>query len=575
MKLFNQKNALHSLRKNELDTYDSYGEVIDNAIQGGADNIHLLFTPHKDKNKQRVSELVFTDNGIGMTPETLSGCLTFGESTRLGDTSGMGKFGVGLSAASIHECRDIKVFSKHKDSEWHSISLKISEFSEDQPDITDPVKEKPPAEYLKKIVANNKLSTPSNDGESGTIIIWKDHDQNNKPFAMVLRETFKYIGRVYRKYIWKNVEIYMDNKKVYAIDPLYYHTELTEFPEDPRSDLADPITFQWPMDNGNGNDDVIIQLSLLPEEFRKHQGEGGSEFSKARHIPDNEGISILRNGREIFYGRIPGLPVKAGNWKERSTNPIHRWWGCEISFNAVLDDSFNVKNIKRRASPNAELKELIDSKIKGTVATFITQVQKVWHDAYLSKKKDEDDRNTSTSRHSDSEKIADKTVVKKKKNLMAEKKDAISHLNAICKKLEAEDDTYTSDEEAVLRQKYQDEYYSIKDTSLPYDIFMDIEHKPDGGAFILYNNAHPLHLEISNVYEKLLNNEDETIQKNATKLMKLMDLFLISYVAAEQSFEGDATVETGTLLRELKKEWGLASKSLLKNINKNVDEKRK
>ena len=40
-----------------------------------------------------------------------------------------------------------------------------------------------------------------------------------------------------------------------------------------------------------------------------------------------------------------------------------RWWGCEIMFDAAIDSSFSVKNIKRGANPEPALKNLIKESI--------------------------------------------------------------------------------------------------------------------------------------------------------------------------------------------------------------------
>ena len=70
---------------------------------------------------------MFIDNGCGMDSEILAGCLTIGSSTRLGDETGIGKFGIGLPFASIKQCTDIKVYSKTKTSKWQSISLNLAQ----------------------------------------------------------------------------------------------------------------------------------------------------------------------------------------------------------------------------------------------------------------------------------------------------------------------------------------------------------------------------------------------------------------------------------------------------------------
>src|ERR1700675_3529710 len=91
-------------------------------------------------------------------------------------------------------------------------------------------------------------------------------------------------------------------------------------------------------------DSVEVQwcVTLLPEPLRRKKGGGGrGEEFKDLYIPDNEGkISILREGREIYYDLVPRL-YPGGKDK------VDRYIGVEVSFPASLDDYFQVRHVKR------------------------------------------------------------------------------------------------------------------------------------------------------------------------------------------------------------------------------------
>jgi len=59
-----------------------------------------------------------------------------------------------------------------------------------------------------------------------------------------------------------------------------------------------------------------------------------------QHAKELEGISIVRANREIDFGTF--------DFYDRVNNPYHRWWGCEISFDPVLDELFGVANNKQQ-----------------------------------------------------------------------------------------------------------------------------------------------------------------------------------------------------------------------------------
>ena len=69
-----------------------------------------------------------------MDKKTLENCLTLGWSSRYNDRGGIGRFGVGCTLAALHECIHIKVYSKTKDGEWHSVYVKVAVDSKGQPD---------------------------------------------------------------------------------------------------------------------------------------------------------------------------------------------------------------------------------------------------------------------------------------------------------------------------------------------------------------------------------------------------------------------------------------------------------
>ena len=92
-----------------------------------------------------------------------------------------------------------------------------------------------------------------------------------------------------------------------------------------------------------------------------------------RRVHTNEGFSILRNNREVFYGHIPYINLKDEKTGARTVD-IDRYWGCEISFNADLDHWFSVKNIKVGAKPLPELRVKIENAIISSINTFRTEI---------------------------------------------------------------------------------------------------------------------------------------------------------------------------------------------------------
>ena len=82
-KWFNVEQGMQSMMKNKFTEFTAYCEVIDNSIEAQATNVKVkMETSGKD-----ILAMAFGDDGIGMDPEILEGCLSIGESTRYGDQS--------------------------------------------------------------------------------------------------------------------------------------------------------------------------------------------------------------------------------------------------------------------------------------------------------------------------------------------------------------------------------------------------------------------------------------------------------------------------------------------------------
>ena len=115
---------------------------------------------------------------------------------------------------------------------------------------------------------------------------------------------------------------------------------------------------------------ISVKLTLLPEEWRKQQGDGGREPAIERRIPENQGLSILRHHREVAFGNFyPMVPSQAH---------IDRWWGCEINFEPELDECWEVRNIKRGARPIKELRDTLRDLLTPKIRELRKKIQNYW-----------------------------------------------------------------------------------------------------------------------------------------------------------------------------------------------------
>jgi hypothetical protein len=560
VKLVNDGMAILSLRDSDFDAYSAYGEVVDNSIQARATwtKIKFDFETQKLKGKQKpfsvIKEIAFGDNGVGMTPEILNRCMQLGYSSRYNDRSGIGRFGVGMTLAAINQCKRVEIFSKQVGGDWLFTYVDIDEITADPPiqnGIPVPIKQAPPEAYSSII-----------DSNSGTLVIWKKYDRQPDSATLMESQIKRWMGRTYRKFLWEeDFDIYFNGTAIYSVDPLYVEKKKNEFPNDPVSNLYKAMEIEWPITDLNKTNDtqkkstIVIKMSKLNEFHHPKRGSGDNTENVARGIhedkaPGNEGISILRNNREVFYGHIP-------YWPKESFHQMDRWWGCEISFDAVLDSAFAVKNIKRGAVPIKSLKEQIAEMINPTRKEVVLQVQEFWK-----KQKIEEDREVADdakTKHDEVEKIVgktktDKSAIDKSKNKIDEATKLVNDLMA------NEDET----EKAKWIAKFTDQPFTIYDDSWKGPVFMDAVHL--GGSDVLkYNHGHPF---FETVYSTIKGLEEKGINEEALKMKQLLDILLISYSKAEAKFEAEQEYTAEDFVEYLKSNWGMYLQSYIKTWKK-------
>ncbi len=552
VKLVNEATALLSMRESDFDTYSAYGEAVDNSIQAGAKNIHIKFESQREsRGYERILRVAFIDDGHGMDADIIHRCLQLGYSSRFNDRTGIGRFGVGMTLGAIHECMRVDVYSKAPDTAtWLSTHIDLStlQLSKDADDVSIP---DPEEKNFPSWVEDLRPES------SGALVIWSEYDRQVDTASKIIEETKVWMGRTFRHYISNGVSIFVNGEKVFAIDPLYVESEATKFPSDPKAEEVEPMVIDWPVPEDvaefeGQKSEIRIRLSLLPEEFRPNAGAGNTNHASDRHINSNQGISITRLGREVFYGPIPWWPGDSKWFSE-----IDRWWGCVVEFNPLLDRAFTVKNIKRGAVPNKELKKVIFEKMQPTVKHFLEQIRSTWEEAKIKKQQEEEEKGAHNTGHEGAEKIVKETPTDTTSIDVEDPKKAEQDL------LERLKRERSAEEEDAWLAKWRSQPFTIEDDQWRGQEFMEL--KPLGGNdVLLYNNAHSFISHLNEIITELGAQDDTRSKELARQLKNLIDLLLISYTKAESKFTDEDSV---SLLELLRINWGQYLKTYLKKLN--------
>jgi hypothetical protein len=209
-------------------TASAISELVDNSIQAGATRIVISVTATASGEEETAIEVSVLDNGCGMDPFTLRQALRFGGSTRFGDRSGLGRYGMGLPNASLSQARRVTVYTwrssdghragRNGRSRAHEVPERVYTSYLDVDEIVRCEMEVVPRPEF----VNNP--PPACVGPSGTLVLWTQCDRlDNRRVSTIVRKLETELGRRFRHYLWKGLRIAINGDAITAFDPLYLH----------------------------------------------------------------------------------------------------------------------------------------------------------------------------------------------------------------------------------------------------------------------------------------------------------------------------------------------------------------
>lgn len=531
-----------SLRYNDYSAQNGLGEIVDNSVEAGAAHIAVMVTvekvrkPGKKKATDQITEVAVVDDGCGMDRDTLHRCLALGESIREhSGKRGIGRFGVGMTLGGISLARRIEVYSRTRaDEDFFYTFIDLDDIRQGNL-IRIP---EPCVQALPKNAADLLEKT------SGTIVILKKCDRMDG-----VVDFSNYLGQTYRKFIERGLEIKLNGEPVYLHDPLYMASPTifdqqrlsAEGAIEPKATSLGEFRIPREIPGTDGETaDVVIRMSLLPEEWRPTMGSGGSTDAKKRKIDRNEGVSILRADREVFYGHVPYITGKKG---EARSDDKDRWWGCEISFPPELDHDFQVRYIKRGAEPTADLRDQIRAAIGSTVQTARKMVQETWN----VNKSEESRQSGNFGRAEETMAKAGAILPKSKKGkelTESEEEQQVEALAAAALGSEKENTEKKEQKKAEIRKKP----YSIEPVSYPKTVLFDTVHLLNN-TIIKLNVNHPFY---KGVLQPLCGDLSDTeVDQERQDIKNAILLLLFAYAKAESMFN-----DHEDLFEALRSQWG-------------------
>ena len=490
-------SALRNLGYNNL---SAINDIIDNALDADASRVVVMI-----QEKHGKVNIDIVDDGFAMNEAVLDEALRLGSDVERNVDMELGKFGMGLSTASISISRRLEVLTSVMDADR---ILKSSQ------DIDEIYRENAFIKYLGEpaIEDINYYETMLGDKKHGTIIRLVDCDKlTNKNINAFSARLIKEIGRTFREYINAGRAFYVNGKKVEAED-IFMLSDGGEI----YSDDEYEVVFK-DENNEEKKETVRVRLGILPD-----FGPTGNTERKINAA--NQGFYVMRNNREIEKGATLGFYTR---------HPQFNRFRGEIYFSASLDEKMGVNFQKNGVNLEQSVHDKISQDVKHQIAAIGRQIRK----GMVAKEAEK-------VNHQESER-----VINKKAPLLKTPKPEDKEPKQTKKEEEKKQKNKNKDKEKEPRKERQDERvrFTAEHQGKAGHIY---EARMEGKvAVIAWNVDHPF-------YERFVvgTQEDKTLSTS-------IDFLVYSLATAELNIMNDQTLD---MIEEFKNIMALNLNTLLR-----------
>jgi hypothetical protein len=335
-------------------TSSALAELVDNAIEAGADRIEINIKKLEDAVVEQY-ELTVSDNGSGMDADELNIALQFGGSSRFNSRTQYGRYGMGLPNSSLSQCRRVEVITWNTPEACYYNYLDIDEVVEKKLNNLHRPKKMAYADALLQ-------------SRSGTIVHWKKCDRFSFKYLKSLQKhILNELGRIFRYSLWRGVEILVCGEKVTPFDPLFVGSGLNLQGGEP---FGNELVYQIKVP---GEETKISEVRIRFIELPVHLwAKSSNEDKKRNQIIKRAGVTVIRNEREIDYGWFFMGDKRKENYDD--------WWRCEISFQPELDELFGVTHTKQEIKQSEALNQILCPALEQTAKTLNARVRQKFTD---------------------------------------------------------------------------------------------------------------------------------------------------------------------------------------------------
>lgn len=570
--LFLGQTLVNSLRDvGYNDTISAVCEHVDNSLQWDATEVRVYFHEQKDKAQKSV-DVMIVDNGSGMAPHVLQVATSFGGSMVYENRSSIGRYGVGMKAAALSMSPVMELYSWQEARAFYRMVLDVQEISNNRSNLI----ELPEPEFLAELpssiarVLSRPMIYPKNPNESqnllasgeddiyealgdhGTIVMMPDCDRLTYKSAKTLVDhAVREMARVYRRYIEKGVAIYVNNRRLDAVDPTFWmlsarHAQV-EGLEEKRSRLVQSwARIEVPLAEGSSRTaPVSVRLYRLPIE--EWAALPKKVLKSDMGVYDDFQVSFMRADREVHAGPVGGLKMPAhGDTK---------WMRLQIDFPAELDEAMGVAMNKQGVRP----KKFVYDTIKQAIENEVQAVRKS-----IAASRAPGSGETPGSSAGEAERRASATDALQGRQLPApapqteeEESMLAENLRGLAAALKRDGETDEQAFERVTNSTYltqfkHDEYWPFYHADYQY-----------GKVILTINTAHPFYTQLYQPLVKLVaaasvegDEEEDVVDCEASEVVVSLQLLLLSLARTQgQMTAGSDGEERRELFDLLRRQW--------------------
>lgn len=500
--LVDEKMLAHTMRAVRYqDEGHAAGDIIDNAIEAGATQVHLVFRTEG----AAIQEIAFIDDGSGIDPSFLPHATKWGGSSNEGRRNTFGRFGFGLPSASVNRGTRFTVYSRIEAKKpFTSVTVDLNNLRADGQIVSlpEPVEQELP-QWVSDHVIAEKAENPFEGGLEAvrTVVVWSDLDRlqwkNRQQATARFRE---HLGITYAG--WLDVcKLIVSNQLVEPVDVLFT-TPGYRYHDIPGFEKADPQqSIRFEADDANGaKHEVVVRFSYLNINANDATvatgGQGRPKKVRQGIRKDYNGVFVTRNQRFIEVAHPAQI-----QWSNYA-----RQVGIALDFPPELDELFGVTPDKQTIVFTDRVTAMLEA--QGVFRAFKALVNRVQKERRQAKFEREDEaENHDTPRPSEETiaKVISKDVRRTRKMDEETRKEADDHFEQRVKRL--------TEETGVPEQQIRDAQEK-QDEKKPYRVdFADLtEDQPfyvprmDGTQTVLeLNREHPWYRD---VYLRLADNAE-------------------------------------------------------------------